>query len=83
MKKQNIFYLIIGIVALISIVGVWYMYRYRECAKAINYTPPREGRDVGSGFYSSVHSLDKGDYYIYMSRKFKTLEDATRACIWK
>jgi hypothetical protein len=86
MKKQHILYLGAGIVFLILIAGGWYTYRYRECAKMINYIPPREGKDAGSGFYGAVHSLDKGDYYIlgnYELRKFKTSEDAMRACIWK
>jgi len=86
MKKQTIIYWIVGVTILIIVAGGWYIYRYRECAKTINYIPPREGRDAGSGFYGAVHSLDKGDYYIlgnYELRKFKTSEDAMRACIWK
>lgn len=86
MKKQTIFYLVAGVVALIFVIGGWYVYKYRECAKMINYIPAREGKDAGSGFYGAVHSLDKGDYYIlgnYELRKFKTSKDAMRACIWK
>lgn len=86
MKKQTIFYLVAGVAALILVAGGWYAYKYRGCAKIINYIPPREGKDAGSGFYGAVHSLDKGDYYIlgnYELRKFKTSDDAMRACIWK
>lgn len=86
MKKQTIFYLVAGVTALILVAGGWYAYKYRGCAKIINYIPPREGKDAGSGFYGAVHSLDKGDYYIlgnYELRKFKTSDDAMRACIWK
>lgn len=80
MKKQTIFYLVVAVAALILVAGG--IYKYRDCAKVINYIPPREGRDAGSGFYGVAHSLDKGDYYIYKLRKFRTSNDAMRACIW-
>jgi len=76
------FYLIFGIVALIIFAVGWYAYKYRSCLKQINYIPPREARDLGDGFYGALHSVDTGDY-VFFSQKFKTSDDALRACIWK
>lgn len=85
MKKQHIIYAVVGIAALILIAGGWYVYKYRECVEKVSYVPPRE-QGIGGGF--SGYQLDriandKGDYYNFMSRKFKTSDDAMRACIWK
>lgn len=82
-KKAIFFYLAIGIVAIILLVGGWYIYKYRGCTKMINYIPPREGKNAGSGVFGAVYSLDKGDYYRFDSLNFKTSNDAMRACIWK
>lgn len=87
MKKQYIilYFVIIGIV----IAGGWYFYTFRACVKKVSYEPPREQGEIIGGGYSGVQRIvghpDKGDYYSFDFglHKFKTSEDAIRACIWK
>ena len=91
MKKQYIIYLVVGIIILILVAGGWYMFRYRSCLKNISYVPPREQEEVVDGGFSGlglkrvVGHPDKGDYYSFDFglHKFKTSEDAIRACMWK
>ena len=84
MKKQTIFYLVVGVVVIILIVGGLYIYKYRGCVKKVFYQPPREGSIPNPNQRSGVQFVvDKGDYYQFMSLKYKTSEDAIRACIWK
>ena len=83
MKKQNIFYLIVGIVALILIAVGWYVYKYRDCIKKVSYVPPREQKSVFLDPLRGLRQGDKGDYYVFDSREFRTSDEAMRACIWK
>lgn len=84
MKKQHIIYLVAGIAALILIAGGWYAYKYRACVKKVSYVPSREQKtEFGGSGYTLGRVSDRGDYYIFFSQKFKTSEDAMRACIWK
>ena len=88
MKKNHIFYLIIGILVVTLVVGGFYVYKFRECVKKVSYEPPREqGETIGgfSGLRRVVGVADKGDYYSFDFgwQKFKTSDDAIRACIWK
>ncbi|MFH1170751.1 MAG: hypothetical protein V1704_04300 [Candidatus Vogelbacteria bacterium] len=83
MKKQTIYYLVIGIATIIIITGGWYAYKYRSCLKQINYIPPREQNEMGGGFSGLRRVDDKGDYYRFSFQQFRTSDEATRACIWK
>ncbi len=83
MKKQYIFYLVIGIVVIILGVGGWYAYKYRSCLKQINYVPPREQNEIGGGFSGLRREDDKGDYYRFSFQEFRTSDEAIRACMWK
>jgi len=42
----------------------------------VSYIPPKESQRIG-GFQTN-----KGDYYEFNNRDFKTSEEAIRACIW-
>lgn len=90
--KQNTYYLIAGVILLILIAGEWYTYKFRGCLNKVSYTPPREQGEVTVGGWFSGLGLkrisgnpDKGDYYSFDFglHKFKTSDDAIRACIWK
>jgi len=84
MKKQHVIYLIVSVLVIILFAGGWYLIRYKSCLKKIIYIPPREQKETGGGFYGSLRgSSDKGDYYSLGGMKFKTSDDAMRACIWK
>ena len=91
MKKQQIIYLVVGIVILLITAGGWYSYKYRECVKKVSYVPQREQGEITGGGYSGsglrrvVGHPDKGDYYSFDFglHKFKISEDAIRACMWK
>lgn len=83
---------VLGIILLISIPifgGWWYVSKTRECVKDIQYVPTREGyeptageKSIG-GLYASNLRQDKGDYYTFGGKQFKTSDDATRACMWE
>ncbi|MDP3792213.1 MAG: hypothetical protein Q8Q89_00590 [bacterium] len=90
MKRQNIYYLVSGIILLILIVGGFYIYKFRKCLNKVSYTPSREqGEITGSGRSSGLRRIsgnpDKGDYYSFDFglHKFKTSDDAIRSCVWK
>lgn len=85
MKKQHTIYLVTSIATLILITGGWYTYKFRECIEKVSYVPPREqGVQVNTGYISALNpAKDKGDYYLFFPQKFKTSDDAMRACIWK
>ena len=91
MKKQHIIYLVVGVLILILFAGGWYAYKYRECVKKVSYVPQREQEEITDGGFSGlglkrvVGHPDKGDYYSFDFglHKFKTSEDAIRACMWK
>lgn len=85
MKKQYITYLLVGIVAIILVAGGLYAYRYRSCLKRINYIPPREGTEPNPSVTRGLRykSVDKGDYYIFYGKEFRTSGEAIRACIWR
>ena len=89
MKKQNTYYLIAGIILLILVAGGWYVYKSRECLNKVSYTPPREQGEIVGGGFSGLRRIlgnpDKGDYYSFDFglHKFKTSDDAIRACVWK
>ncbi|OGG47014.1 hypothetical protein A2671_00530 [Candidatus Kaiserbacteria bacterium RIFCSPHIGHO2_01_FULL_49_13] len=83
MKKQAITKLFIGIVAILLIAGGWYVFKYRSCIKQINYVPPREQSMTGGGLSGLKPITDKGDYYRFDFREFRTSNEALRACIWK
>ena len=84
MKKQIIIYAFAGIAVILLAAG-WYGYMYHSCIGQISYVPPREGRTASiretGGLYTT--SIDKGDYYTFGFQKYKTFDDAMRACIWK
>lgn len=69
---------------LILVAGGWYIYRYRSCLKQVNYVPPREQSKIGGGF-SGLRALaeitDKGDYYRFNFREFRTSDEALRVCM--
>ena len=74
---------IIGAIVIILAFGGWYFYKYRSCVGEVAYTPTREGSEgVGSGFQKSLTTIDKGDYYTYRFKQYKTSSDAIRACVW-
>jgi hypothetical protein len=81
MKKQHIIYLVIGVTALVLIVGVWYVQKSRSCLKQVSYVPPREQTE--NGVFSWDRTNDKGDYYRFGEREFRISEEAIRACIWQ
>lgn len=81
--------LVISVLLLAVIVlGGWYAYKYRECVGDVSYVPAREQtqqvQQVGSGWAAGGlrKASDKGDYYQFRGRDFKTSQDAIRACIW-
>jgi len=53
----------------------------------ISYIPQREQGDivegVSGGLRRIVGAKDKGDYYFFENKEFKTLKDATNYCMWK
>lgn len=81
MKKQHIIYLVIGIIALALVAGGWYAYKYRGCVKAVSY------RQLGDYYVIEHDNFSPGslakEYEEYLFEKFKTSNDAIRACIWK
>jgi len=83
MKKQTIFYFVVGVAILGLIAGGLYAYKFRGCVKKVYYQPPREGSVPNPNLSGLQRVVDKGDYYEFMGLKFKTSEDAIRACIWK
>lgn len=83
MKKQHIIYLISGVAILVIAAAGLYTFRYRSCLKQINYVPPREQGVTGGGFSGLRRVANKGDYYRFDFREFRTSDDAMRACIWK
>ncbi|GEM_PF-3043151 len=83
MKKYYILYLVSGIMILILVIGGWYAFRYHLCLKQVNYVPPREQSETGGGLSGLRPITDKGDYYRFDFREFKTLDETLHACIWK
>ncbi len=79
MKKYTLKLTIVIVVLVLFVLGV-YANKYSKCLKDIIYVPPREQIESGSGFY---RVSDKGDYYSFFGRNYKTSDDAVRACIWK
>ena len=87
--KKNV---VIGISFLLFVLvafGGWYAYKFRSCVGDVSYVPQREqGATTGISLGSSPYrqflgaARDKGDYYSFRGREFKTLQDAIRACMW-
>ncbi|MDP3957156.1 MAG: hypothetical protein Q8Q10_01495 [bacterium] len=86
MSKSIKVSLIAGTVILLGALifgGWWYVSKTRECVKEVRYQPPREqtNKTCSGGFLPCIN--DKGDYYTFVGKQFKTSEDATRACMWE
>lgn len=83
---------VLGIILLLGVPvfgGWWYVSKTRECVKSVQYEPAREGYEPSVGekntgkFYAASLFRDKGNYYTFGGKHFKTSEDATHACMWE
>lgn len=84
--KTKTYFIVMPIVIVLILLGasfgLWYFYKSKKCIGDINYVPAREPESLGGVLGKFGQKTDSGDYYLFNSKKFKTLNDAKSYCIW-